>query len=384
NLVPLHRKAKMARNRDLFDDTTMSFGEHLEVLRVHVFRALIGLIIAVTITLFTGHHIFSLLRAPIETVLNERGIEGVKADVPEQSFWEYVQGLLSEKEGEPQEESIEAEQPELSRDELEVTIDANQAIEALQRAGMNVRLDDGSSADSQTPSSSTNDEQPGRNVKTAEPTSPPRVKLILSAPEFAQFRRVVEDSNRVTTLKVEEGFLVYVKVCFISGFILASPWVFYQLWLFVAAGLYPHERKYVYVYLPMSIFLFVAGAFAGYYYAFPLMLQFLTKFNDWLGIGIQPRLSEYISLALMLPLMFGVSFQLPLVMLFLERIHIFDVEGYRKNRRMAILVIAILSMLLTPSDPGSMLLMMFPLIFLYEVGIYLCRFQLVKTAAPIQ
>jgi sec-independent protein translocase protein TatC len=71
--------------------------------------------------------------------------------------------------------------------------------------------------------------------------------------------------------------------------------------------------------------------------------------------------------------MFGVSFQLPLAMLFLERISIFDAQDYRNKRRIAILVISILSMLLTPSpDPASMLLMMFPLLALYELGIYLC------------
>lgn len=208
----------------------------------------------------------------------------------------------------------------------------------------------------------------------------------MQAPEFAQLRRVVKDIDRVTTLKVEEGFMAYIKVCTISGLIISSPWVFYQIWQFVAAGLHPHERKYVYVYLPMSLFLFLSGAFAGFYFAFPLMLRFLIGFNDWLNIAIQPRLSEYISLSLVLPLMFGISFQLPLVMLFLERINIFTIDNYRQNRRVAILVIAILSMILTTDPtPTSMLLMMCPLVLLYEVGIQLCRIQLTgPPPAPIR
>ena len=87
--------------------------------------------------------------------------------------------------------------------------------------------------------------------------------------------------------------------------------------------------------------------------------------------------------AMMLPLMFGVSFQLPLVMLFLERIGIFKAQDYREQWRMAVLVIAIVSMLLTPADPMSMLLMMFPLIFLYYLGIWLCDYTPV-THSPFE
>ena len=77
----------------------------------------------------------------------------------------------------------------------------------------------------------------------------------------------------------------------------------------------------------------------------------------------------------MLPLLFGVSFQLPLVMLFLDRLSIFNADIYRTKRRVAILVISIVSMMLTPADPASMVMMMFPLILLYELGIWLCQYM---------
>lgn len=177
----------------------------------------------------------------------------------------------------------------------------------------------------------------------------------------------------------------YMKVCFFAGLLLASPWVFYQLWLFIAAGLYPHERKYVHVYLPMSIVLFILGALSGYFFAFPLMLDFLIGFNKWLGIGFTPRLSEYISMAMLMPLMFGVSFQLPMVMVFLERIGVCTEETYKKNWRIAVLVISIASMILTTSpDPWSMMLMMIPLLLLYVFGIYLCRFRVGGPVSPIR
>ncbi|MFN5743533.1 MAG: twin-arginine translocase subunit TatC, partial [Planctomyces sp.] len=211
------------------------------------------------------------------------------------------------------------------------------------------------------------------------------VNVVITAPEFAQLQRVIEDTSRITTFKVEEGFMAYMKVCFFSGLILAAPWVFYQLWLFVAAGLYPHERRYVYVYLPLSVILFALGAMAGYFYAFPLMLDFLIGFNQWLGVTVQPRLSEYISMAMLMPLLFGISFQLPLVMVFLERIGVCTVQTYRENWRIAVLAISIASMLLTASpDPWSMLLMMFPLLLLYVLGIWLCQFRIGGPASPIR
>jgi len=164
---------------------------------------------------------------------------------------------------------------------------------------------------------------------------------------------------------------------------LASPWIFYQIWAFVAAGLYQHERKYVHIYLPMSIGLFMTGAVFCFYFVFPLVLSFLIGFSQWLGVELQPRLSEYISLVLMMPMMFGISFQLPLVMLFLERIGVVTVQTYTENWRMSVLVMAIVSMLLTPSDPGSMLLMLAPLIVLYFAGIQLCKMKPRAEADPL-
>jgi sec-independent protein translocase protein TatC len=115
------------------------------------------------------------------------------------------------------------------------------------------------------------------------------------------------------------------------------------------------------------------------------MLDFLIGFNEWLGIGLEPRLSEYISLAMLMPLMFGVSFQLPLVMVFLERIGVCSVETYKENWRIAVLIISIASMVLTTSpDPWSMMLMMFPLLLLYVLGIFMCRFRLDPPAGPIR
>ncbi len=352
----------MPKTYDLFDDTTMTFGEHLEVLRIHVFRAVLGLFLAVLVSLLFGDRIFHWLRQPVERALRERGVEEFQLDVPQQSFYELITSFFSETPNTSEPISPEpVPEIELRRDQLRVQVSRDELLRAL---GEDVAS------------------HPGPD--TAESSSE-TVQIVITAPEFAQLQRVIEDTSRITTFKVEEGFMAYMKVCFFSGLMLASPWVTYQIWLFVAAGLYPHERRYVYVYLPLSILLFVLGAMAGYFYAFPLMLDFLIGFNQWLGVTVQPRLSEYISMAMLLPLLFGVSFQLPLVMVFLERIGICSVQMYKDNWRIAVLIISIASMLLTTSpDPWSMLLMMFPLLFLYVLGIWLCGFRLNNVQSPIR
>lgn len=106
---------------------------------------------------------------------------------------------------------------------------------------------------------------------------------------------------------------------------------------------------------------------------FPFVLGFLLQFSDDLKFQTQIRVADWINFAIMLPVMFGISFQLPLVMLFLERLSIFEVKDYREKRRIAIFVITVISMLLTPAEPYSMLMMMVPMILLYELGILICR-----------
>jgi sec-independent protein translocase protein TatC len=165
------------------------------------------------------------------------------------------------------------------------------------------------------------------------------------------------------------------KAAFVLGAILASPFIFYFIWQFVAAGLYPHEQRYVHIFLPFSIGLFLAGAALAFFVVFKYVLAFLLKFNDWMGIDPDPRITDWLSFVLFLPLGFGISFQLPLVMLFLERIGIFTINTYAGNWRISVLVICFISMVLTPSDPQSMIFMAVPLVFLFFFGILLCKFM---------
>ncbi len=175
--------------------------------------------------------------------------------------------------------------------------------------------------------------------------------------------------------------MIWVKAALITGAIIASPWIFWQVWAFVAAGLYPHEKSYVYFFLPVSLGLFFAGAALAFFYVFEPVLDFLFGFNRMMSIDPNPRISEWMSFVLMLPLGFGISFQLPLVMLILERIGVLSVATYLDKWRIAVLVIFVISMLLTPADPISMLLMACPLTLLYFGGILFCKY-LPKRQSP--
>lgn len=177
------------------------------------------------------------------------------------------------------------------------------------------------------------------------------------------------------SLGVAEPFTVWLKAGILSGLVLAGPWVFFQLWSFVAAGLYPHEKKYIHIFLPISILLFVAGVLLAFFFVFQPVLGFLFSFNRSMGIEPDMRISDWIGFVMFLPLGFGLAFQLPLVMLFMNRIGLFSVSDYLSKWRIAVLVIFVLAMFLTPADPISMLLLAIPLTLLYFLGILMCKWM---------
>jgi sec-independent protein translocase protein TatC len=156
--------------------------------------------------------------------------------------------------------------------------------------------------------------------------------------------------------------------------VLGSPWIFFQIWSFVAVGLYPHEKRLVNVYLPFSVILFVIGALTCQFLVIPKAVGALLWFNKWLGMAPQLRFNEWLSFAIMMPLVFGISFQLPLVMMFLERIGVTSVPMYLGYWKIAFLCIHILAAFLMPTpDIISMELLAIPLFGLYGLGILLCK-----------
>ena len=342
----------MATEKDLFDDSTMTFGEHLEILRIHLVRALIGLALCVIGALAFGEGLVRLIRYPVDQALRKADIMALKVDdnVKEFNFWQTLRNqILPPDTSEADKVVGAAPQTVDERKTISLQISAHELADQLHQAS------------------------PERYPEPTDDLKEKALTVRAKSDAFLQFRTGIEKFDRPVTLNVQEAFVTYMKVSCVAGFIVASPWVFYQLWLFVAAGLYPHERKYIYTYLPMSIGLFLGGVIFCFYAVLPVVLDFLLGYNARMGLGAQIRISEWISFAITLPLMFGLSFQLPLVMLFLVKINLVTVEQFLGQWRIAVLAIAVISMLLTPTpDPMTMMMMMIPLLLLYALGVALC------------
>ncbi len=170
------------------------------------------------------------------------------------------------------------------------------------------------------------------------------------------------------------AFFTYMKVAFFAGLIITSPFILYQIWKFIAPGLLPKEKKYVVPFVLTSSFLFISGVAFGYFIALPPAFKFFVSFNNQY---LQAMLSfkDYLSLFVTFLLGFGLSFELPVFMFFLTKLGIVNPRLLSKQRRYAILLIFVVAAVLTPSpDALSQILMAIPLMFLYEVSIFVSRF----------
>jgi sec-independent protein translocase protein TatC len=180
-------------------------------------------------------------------------------------------------------------------------------------------------------------------------------------------------SSRLIFTELTEAFLTYFKVALWGGFVLASPVIFYQLWRFVSPGLYRKERKVVLACACWSTAGFLAGMAFGYFVAIPQVFAFFLSFGRSVIVPM-PSMKESLSLILRLLLIFGVMFELPLVMFLLGRAGILNPLLLRKGRKIAVVGTLLLAALLTPPDVVSQLLIAVPLYGLFEVGILLCAF----------
>ena len=168
-----------------------------------------------------------------------------------------------------------------------------------------------------------------------------------------------------------EAFILNIKIALIAGLILASPVVFLQLWLFVAPGLYSHEKKWAIPFVVMSSLFFVAGAAFSHYVVFPLTWKFFVSFTNDI-LTFMPRIEPAFSLYLRLLLAFGLVFQMPTLVLFLARMGVVNARFLIKNFKFAVLIMVIASAVITPDGGGvSLVAMTGPMILLYGLSIVL-------------
>jgi sec-independent protein translocase protein TatC len=194
---------------------------------------------------------------------------------------------------------------------------------------------------------------------------------------------VLPEGQQLVYTGLPEAFFTYLKVGLYGGVILASPFIFYQIWQFVAPGLYKNERSYVVPFVVFATLLFLLGGFFGYFIVFPFGFKFFVGFSDE-HLRALPAVKEYFSLALKLLFGFGVVFELPLVMVFLAKMGLVDAKGLRRFRKFALMLVFVVAAMLTPPDVISQVLMAAPLIILYEISIILVAIIVRRKKAKIE
>ena len=186
--------------------------------------------------------------------------------------------------------------------------------------------------------------------------------------------RTEENALVLQTLKPMGMFMVKLEIVLVGGAILALPFLIYQIWIFVAPGLFAGERRFITFVIASSTVCFVLGAILAYWLVIPLAMAFFVGMTVDTGVAPQFDIGMYIGFVLRLLVVFGLVFELPVVTFFLAKMGIATKERMRKGRRYAILVGFVLAAILTPPDPLSQILMALPLVVLYEISIWIARF----------
>ncbi|HUJ90602.1 MAG TPA: twin-arginine translocase subunit TatC [Syntrophorhabdales bacterium] len=186
------------------------------------------------------------------------------------------------------------------------------------------------------------------------------------------FVQVMPAGSSFIFTNVTEAFITYFKIAIVAALFLGSPVLLYEIWMFVAPGLYEKEKNYVYPFIIFGSLLFVAGALFCYFVVMPVLFRFFVGYASEFVVPM-PSLKEYMSLALKLLITFGFIFLMPLVAYYLSKAGIINHRLLSSKRRYAILGIFVLSAIITPPEMTSQLLIVAPLIGLYEVSIIIAR-----------
>lgn len=367
---------------DIFKDSRMSFGDHLEELRTRLFKALKYLLLCLVFGFFLdwigylidypnfgiGRPMMRVITEPVESQVRDfynRRIEKI--------------GLEKlTKFADTDAEELEAIKAKLQKKDYNLT--SLSSDERRKLLGATVEMPVIMPTEAFTPV-----------FGAPKPDAPKEISLKMQVyPGYISYLsskgdNLLEFKQYLSTMSVQEGFLVYFKVSILCGIILSSPILLYQFWAFVGAGLYPHERRYAYVFFGPSLGLFLVGIVMCQFLVLPNAVKGLLFFNELLGFDPDIRLKEWMGLAIVLPLVFGLSFQTPLVMVFLNRIGVFTAKDYLDKWRHACMILAIFAAIATPTpDALTMLYMFIPMFGLYLAGIAFCHYFPATTEADAE
>jgi sec-independent protein translocase protein TatC len=353
---------------DIFKDSRMSFGDHIEELRTRLFLAIKGLAFCLVIGfvldfvgVYLGYDNFGIGRPVMKMIVSP-----VKEAVRD-FYHAKLQKLfvkLPQVASDPDE--VERIRAKLSKNENRIDCLTRQERETLVAAPRPLPI--------------TLPIEPLREALGLELKNGPK-EITVEAKIFPAHLNLynlegevlLNSKDYLTTLSAQESLVVYFKVSLLCGVVMGSPWIFYQIWMFISAGLYPHERAYVHRYLPLAIVLFLAGVFLCQFFVMPAAVRALLSFNNWIDAEPDLRLNEWLGFALILPLVFGVSFQTPMVMFLLTRLGLFSWEIYLAKWKYAVMFLAVFAAFITPTpDIITMLYLFVPLFGLYMFGIALC------------
>ena len=322
----------MAENRHNEDDLkTMSLGDHLEELRGRMILMILGIVAGLVIGLAVGRNLINLLEAPYY-----RAMRGVQQKDTETLTME---------------EEHQKSRKNLVR--IQITEQNSEMLQSLKPGDSFLAYID---------------------FYRDDPNNPAFTEIATPSENADKETSAVQNwAKGLQTIKPAEGFLIYMKVSLVFGIILTSPWLFWQIWAFVSAGLYRHERKFVRVVAPVSGALFIAGSIFFILVIAPVVMNFFMVFNSALRVESNWTLQNYMSMILTLTLVFGLMFQSPIAIVFAERMGLVSVQTLASSRKYVFLGCFILSAIMTPPDPVSQVSLALPLYVLYESSIIVCR-----------
>ncbi|OGB22489.1 MAG: twin arginine-targeting protein translocase TatC [Burkholderiales bacterium RIFCSPLOWO2_02_FULL_57_36] len=189
------------------------------------------------------------------------------------------------------------------------------------------------------------------------------------------------EGSKMIATGVVTPFLIPVKVTMLVAFIIALPWVLYQMWAFVAPGLYAHEKKLVAPLVISSSTLFIAGIAFCYFLVFGVVFRFINNFAPK-SISVAPDIDSYFGFVMTMFIAFGLTFEVPVVVVVLVRMGLVTVEKLKAIRPYVIVGAFVIAAIVTPPDVVSQLLLAIPLCLLYEVGLFLAPLFVRATQAP--
>lgn len=366
---------------DIFDSSRMSFGDHLDELRTRMIRAIYGLVICLSIgfvldaigtstgnpNIGVGKPMLGIIIEPVETQVRDFYYRrNIKAELDKL-------GNL----GETSPDELAPIIAKLKKNDSLADLNAEERRKLL---GAPKEMPVIIPADAFASVYGPPKEGAPKEIAIKMQVYPAYLSVLSD-----QGAALIETKQYLTTLSAQEAFVVYFKVSIICGLVLASPVILYQFWAFIGAGLYPHEKRYVAMMVWPSVILFVGGVLLCQFLVLPNAVRALLKFNDWLGIDPDIRLNEWLGLALVLPLVFGISFQTPLVMIALNRLGMFTAADYLKRWRGACFIMACFAAIITPTpDIITMMYLFAPMFGLYLLGVAFCFYFPGSLSLPVE